>query len=129
MKASKENYHLYNNKLRNYASENRNSGTKAEACLWKYALSKKKTGYTFKRQRPVLQYIADFMCQDLKLIIEVDGSSHDSLEMYINDQKREQQLINAGFVVLRFTNEEVLTSMDWVKKEISNKIREIELQQ
>ena len=69
------------------------------------------------------------MCQDLKLIIEVDGSSHDSLEMYINDQKREQQLINAGFVVLRFTNEEVLTSMDWVKKEISNKIREIELQQ
>lgn len=78
--AGNRSHHLYNNRLRKFARENRNHGTKAEAYLWKYALSKKKTGYTFKRQRPVLNFIADFMCQDLKLIIEVDGSSHDSRE-------------------------------------------------
>lgn len=51
--------------------------TKAEACLWKYVLSSGKLkGYKFKRQRPVLQYIADFMCPDLMLIIEVDGITH-----------------------------------------------------
>jgi len=126
MKASKENHHLYNNRLRTYARQNRNGGTKAEACLWKYALSKKKTGYTFKRQRPVMNYIADFMCQDLKLIIEVDGSSHDSPEALAKDQKRQTDLEAAGFEVIRFTNAEVLRGMDRMRREIGRKIREIE---
>lgn len=126
MKASKENHHLYNNRLRTYARQNRNAGTKAEAYLWKCALSKKKTGYTFKRQRPVMNYIADFMCQDLKLIIEVDGSSHDSPEALARDQKRQLDLVAAGFTVIRFTNEEVLEEMDGVRREIGRKIRKIE---
>jgi len=126
MKASKENHHLYNNRLRTYARQNRNAGTKAEACLWKYALSKKKTGYTFKRQRPVMDYIADFMCQDLKLVIEVDGSSHDSLSAFVTDRKRQMDLEAAGFTVIRFTNAEVLKEMDGVRREIGRRIKEIE---
>ena len=129
MKASKENYHLYNNRLRKFARENRSYGTIAEACLWKYALSRKKTGYTFKRQRPVLNYIADFMCQELKLIIEVDGNSHDSPEAFERDKIRQIELEQAGFVVIRFTNEEVLKELDGVRKEIDSKIREIEASQ
>ncbi|MBO6524895.1 MAG: DUF559 domain-containing protein [Balneolaceae bacterium] len=99
---------------------NRKKATKAEACLWKYALSKKQTGHTFKRQRPVLRYIADFMCQELKLIIEVDGSSHNQLDVRIKDLKRQMELEDVGFTVLRFTDEEVLENMDDVKRVISD---------
>lgn len=65
MKADKSNFHAYNNNLRKFANRNRHKATKAEACLWKYILrAKKMNGYGFKRQRPVLNYIADFMCQE-----------------------------------------------------------------
>ena len=63
--------------------------TKAEACLWKYVLKgRMMKEYQFRRQRPVLQYVADFMCKELKLIIEVDGSSHNYKQIYIKDIKK-----------------------------------------
>ena len=129
MKANHQNHHLYNNRLRTFAKENRNGGTKAEVCLWKYALSKKKLGYTVKRQRSVLNYIADFMCQDLNLIIEVDGSIHDSAEAQAKDSIRQRELEGAGFRVIRFTNEDVLRNMDSVRSELAKIVREIELDQ
>lgn len=89
--------------------------TKAEACLWKYVLrASKMKGYGFRRQRPVLNYIADFMCKELMLIIEVDGSIHELEEVRKNDAQRQKALEEAGFTVLRFTNEEVLTNIHWV---------------
>ncbi|HBZ38322.1 MAG TPA: hypothetical protein DEO59_07500, partial [Balneola sp.] len=88
-------------------------------------LSKKKTGYTFKRQRPVLNYIADFMCQELSLIIEVDGSSHDDLIVRMNDLNRQMRLENAGFTVIRFSNEDVLKNMDEVRRVISQVITKL----
>ena len=52
--------------------------TKSEACLRKYVLGRRQMmGYQFRRQRPVLEYIVDFMCMDLLLIVEVDGITHD----------------------------------------------------
>jgi very-short-patch-repair endonuclease len=72
-------------------------------------------GYGFRRQRPVLQYIADFMCKPLMLIIEVDGSIHELEEVRKNDEQRQKALEEAGFTVLRFTNEEVLTNIGWVQ--------------
>jgi very-short-patch-repair endonuclease len=86
--------------------------TKAEACLWKYALSKKRLlGLTFRRQRPILQYIVDFVCLKLKLVIEVDGYSHEISENQEKDVLRQKDLENSGFVVLRFKDEEVLNDM------------------
>ena len=53
--------------------------TKAEACLWKYVLrAGQLKSYQFRRQRPILNYVADFMCMELMLIIEVDGITHHS---------------------------------------------------
>lgn len=126
MEADKSNNFGYNTNLKELAAINRKKATKAEACLWKYALSKKQTGYTFKRQRPVLNYIADFMCQELKLIIEVDGSSHDDLVVRLKDLKRVMELENFGFTVIRFTDEDVLENMDDVKRMISKTIAESE---
>ncbi len=77
--------------------------TKAEACLWKFVLgAKQMMGYQFRRQRPVLNYIADFMCKELNLIIEVDGITHQWEGVADNDLIREEKLTSVGFYILRF---------------------------
>src|SRR5258708_32554958 len=99
--------------------------TKAEACLWKYALSTSQMkGYKFRRQRPVINFIADFMCKELMLVIEVDGISHDDERAILKDERRQAALEAAGFTVLRFSDREVLNNMrgvisfleDWIEK-------------
>jgi len=101
--------------------------TKAEACLWKYALrAGLRKGYTFNRQRPVLKFIADFMCKPLSLVIEVDGITHTWPETIAKDKIKDEQLTSAGFYMLRFTDDEVLTNMEYVIEQINLKIAEIE---
>ncbi|MEX2603046.1 MAG: endonuclease domain-containing protein [Gracilimonas sp.] len=118
-----QSFHYYNKGLKPISKVLRKSLTKAEASLWKYGLSKKKRkGYTFNRQRPVLNYVADFMCKKLELIIEVDGSSHDHEKAQERDRIREDNLKAAGFTVLRFTNEDVLKNMDAVCDRIDREI-------
>jgi very-short-patch-repair endonuclease len=120
-KADSSNLWHYNKALRAYSSSNRKAMTKAEACLWKYSLSKRQMdGYQFLRQRPVLNYIADFMCKELMLIIEVDGLSHHWEEVALNDNTREQALIEGGFMVLRFNDDDVLNHID----DVSYRIRD-----
>jgi very-short-patch-repair endonuclease len=127
MEATKENLYGYNPRLQNYAATLRKEMTKAEACLWKYVLKARKLrGYQFRRQRPVLNYIADFMCMELMLIIEVDGLTHHWEETSKKDHKRQQELESAGFTVLRFTDEDVLKDInavlsfleDWIDKQL-----------
>jgi len=122
--ANKDNFCSYNKSLQPFANELRKEMTKAEACLWKYVLrAGQMNGYKFRRQRPVLSYIADFMCKELRLIIEVDGITHDTkLE---KDEHRTDELRRAGFNVFRFTDEEVLTNIQGVAGEIKNIIEEI----
>lgn len=94
--------------------------TKAEACLWKYVLKAKKlNGCSFRRQRPVGFYIADFICFELSLIIEVDGYSHTLEDVYNKDIVKSRNLKNLGYEVMRFTDAEVLN-------DISNVIRRLE---
>ncbi|GET28850.1 endonuclease domain-containing protein [Prolixibacter sp. SD074] len=117
----------YNKKLKNFARHMRKKGTKAEAALWKYGLKAgKMRGYQFRRQRPILNYIADFMCKDLKLIIEVDGITHHDEEQLERDKQRDHNLNNAGFTVLRLTDEMVLNRMDLALTEIDNWITQNE---
>lgn len=122
---SSNNY--YNKSLRPYARQNRKQMTKAEACLWKYALKAKGMGYTFNRQRPVLNYIADFMCKELKLIIEVDGYTHLLEEVIQKDIIRQKNLETAGFKVIRFKDEEVLKEMNRVRAVILETIEQMKM--
>lgn len=79
----------YNKELNEIARKLRKESTPAEIRLWTKLLhAKKMKGYQFLRQRPVLNYIADFMCKELKLIIEVDGESHESEDQWYKDKKR-----------------------------------------
>jgi very-short-patch-repair endonuclease len=115
----------YNPSLKFYAGDLRRNMTKAEACLWKYVLKGKKVrGYLFNRQRPVLQYIGDFMCKELRLIIEVDGITHHWDETIRRDEKRQKDLENAGYFVMRFTDEEVLKNINNVRLKIEGWIEE-----
>lgn len=123
----KQNYYAYNPKLQPFANRLGKGLTKAEACLWKYALrAGMRQGCTFRRQRPVMNYKADFMCKELKLIIEVDGITHTWSENVEKDKKREERLKQAGFFVIRFTDDEVLHGISRVIETIDSKIQEIE---
>jgi len=116
MKATRENNLLYNKAQKEFAQDLRYTMTKAAACLWKYALrAKAMKGYTFNRQRPILNYIADFTCKKLNLIIEIDGYTH-TLEATIEkDRIKQHDLEKAGFRVLRFTDDEILKGIENVK--------------
>ena len=125
----KEDYsnHNYNEKLQPFANKLRKEMTKAEACLWKYILKAKQLkGYQFRRQRPVLKYIADFLCMELMLIIEIDGLTHNWEETIIKDKMKQADLEAAGYTVLRFTDDEVLNNInivhDFLEHWIANKI-------
>jgi very-short-patch-repair endonuclease len=117
----------YSKKLQPFAKELRQNMTKAEACLWKYVLrAGKMHGHKFRRQRPVLNYIADFMCFDLKLIIEVDGYTHILDETYEKDQQKDRDLKEAGYHVLRFRDDEVLKGIWNVSRCIEQYVEEFE---
>ena len=63
--------------LKEYARKLRTKSTKSEIVLWKCLKGKQMRGYDFHRQKPLLDYIADFFCHELLLVIEVDGASHE----------------------------------------------------
>lgn len=112
---------FYNKSLQPNASELRKSMTKAEACLWKYILrSRGVNGYQFRRQRPILGYIVDFVCLELKLVIEVDGISHLYDEVIKKDSKKQKALEKNGFTVLRFRDEEVLKHINSVRHAVES---------
>jgi very-short-patch-repair endonuclease len=111
-KATQKNNYHYNKQLKTFARELRNNGTKSEACFWKYLVSSRQFhGYQFLRQRPILNYIADFVCFELMLVIELDGLTHDFEEVVVKDIQKEKILISVGFTVFRFSDWEVLNRM------------------
>ncbi len=83
-------------------------------------------GYGFRRQRPVLNFIADFMCKEFKLVIEVDGITHTWPETITKDKRKDEKLKAAGFYILRFDDDDVLQNMNWVIEEIDLTIETIE---
>jgi len=127
MRATKKNHYAYNKELQPIANSLRSNATKAEACLWKYILrAGQMKGYSFRRQRPALKSITDFMCQPLMLIIEVDGGVHKEEQVAAKDLERQRKLEAAGFAILRFTNVEVLYCIDEVRTRIAVWIEDYE---
>ncbi|MBV6485696.1 MAG: 8-amino-7-oxononanoate synthase [Flavobacteriales bacterium] len=104
---------LYNKKLKTLARNNRKEMTKAEAKIWNNLLRKNQCfGLRFLRQRPILDYIVDFMCPELKLIVEIDGYSHQFEYVYENDVIRQKTLESSGYRFLRFTDDEVMNDFN-----------------
>jgi very-short-patch-repair endonuclease len=81
--------------------------THAENVIWEELRNRKLLNYKFRRQHPLNNYIADFYCHELKLVIELDGRYHDLEEVKEKDQKRTEDLQDLGITVYRITNEEL----------------------
>ena len=109
----------YNPNLKELAKNLRNNSTKAEIILWQKLKRKQMYGYDFHRQKPIDNYILDFYCYELNLVIEVDGYSHEFLEVYQKDTIKEKKMLELGINVLRFTDNQVL-------KDTENVLRAIE---
>jgi very-short-patch-repair endonuclease len=101
--------------LRRSAREMRSHPTDVERDLWWRLRDRKLGGLKFRRQRPEGPYIADFVCLEAKLIVELDGAQH---EGSIADRHRTQDLKRMGFDVIRFSNEEVRRDIDAVCERI-----------
>ena len=102
----------YNPILKEFARQLRNDSTKTEIFLWLKLKGKQMYGYDFHRQKPIDNYILDFFCPELMLGIEVDGYSHEFLEVYTKDTIKEKRMNELGITVLRFSDEEVLNDME-----------------
>ena len=103
--------------LKNNAVNNRKNPTDAETLLWQ-CIRDRQLGLKFRRQHAIGDYIADFICLEISLIIEVDGKYHNIEEQQEKDRIRTEFLNEQGFYVLRFTNEEVINRTEWVLKSI-----------
>ncbi len=95
----------YQKSLRKYL---RNNATRSEKVFWKHLKERRVDGFKFKRQCGIGNYIVDFYCPRLELVIEIDGNIHDLPEVKERDLIREEYLRSLGLTIVRFTNEDVL---------------------
>ncbi len=100
----------------------RKNMTSAELALWN-KLRKKQFGYKFHRQTPLVDFVVDFYCHELKLAIEVDGGLHSHPEVHVNDLERQQKIESYGVQFLRFENKEIKTDINAVLQVIENWIK------
>lgn len=101
----------YNPHLKQLSRKLRNDSTLGEILLWKELSNKKMRGFDFHRQKPLLNYIVDFYCYELDLVIEVDGIYHTYEDTSAADQNRENELMTFNLTILRFTEQEVRKDM------------------
>ena len=97
------------NRTLRFAKQLRKEMTEAEGKLWSALRSRRFENFKFRRQVPIGKYIADFVCQDCKLIIEVDGLQHQGSE---HDKVRDAWLISVGYRILRFWNPDIYVALD-----------------
>ena len=114
----------YNKQLNVLARKLRNNSTLAEVLLWNQLKQRRMLEYQFLRQRPIGNYIVDFFCYKLKLVIEIDGESHDRKKEA--DEIRQNYLEKTGLTVLRFGDHAVKTEMKGVLNKIYNWITDKE---
>lgn len=113
----------YNPKLVSLARKLRNDSTLSEILLWQQLKNRQFLGYDFDRQKPIDNYIVDFFCRELMLVIEIDGSSHDY--KYEKDLSRQKQIERFGITVIRFEDFRVKRDMDGVLEELKWQIRQL----
>jgi very-short-patch-repair endonuclease len=118
-------YLPYNKNLKHLSRNLRNESTLAEIVLWK-ELRAAGVGYTFNRQKPILNYIVDFYCKPLNLVIEVGGITHWDEEQVKQDKIRQAELEKLGLHFLRFDDSDVLKDLENVIQSIEFTIEELE---
>ena len=98
----------------------RRDSTSAELRLWNRIHSRAIDGHKFVRQEPIGPYIVDFVCREKRLIVELDGGQHAES---VRDRTRDQWLAQHNYRVLRFWNNDVMSSMDGVLETIATALQ------
>jgi very-short-patch-repair endonuclease len=111
-------------KIRSIARALRKNSTDAERLLWAALRDHRLNGASFRRQVPIKNFIADFVCHAAKLVIELDGGQHFSDQAEQADAARSAVIEAQGFKVLRFSNLDVMTNRDGVLETIASAIAE-----
>ena len=107
--------------LKDFARHNRREMTESETVLWN-ALRNMKAGVRFRRQHPIGDYIADFICLPAKLVIEVDGGYHQEPLQQESDEQRTKFLESKGYQVIRIKNEEISNDLNEVVMRIKAEV-------
>lgn len=99
-------------RMRANAKALRQAMTPAETLLWRYLKAHRNGGLGFRRQVPIGPYIVDFVCHEARLVVELDGESHDFEDIAAADLVRERWLLENGYRMLRFSNRDVLSNLE-----------------
>ena len=114
----------YNKALTALARENRNNPTKPESRIWNFVLrQRQRAAYKFLRQKPIGNFIVDFYCSELCLVIEIDGDSHAETIEY--DELRTAELQSLGLTVIRYSNHEVMGNIEGVYEDLWSRIQDV----
>lgn len=112
----------YNDKRQKKIRQNlRNNSTFSEKLLWK-EIRNNQLGVKFRRQFGINKYIVDFYCPKLKLVIEIDGATHETKEELENDNIRQKFLEELGIKVKRYTNTDILNNLEGVLVDLMDEI-------
>ena len=95
----------------------RKTMTKSETVLWKY-IKGEQLLVKFRRQVSIQNYIVDFYCPQLKLIVEVDGSTHNEEEVFKKDVERDKILKDLGFEIIRYNSERIFNNLNEVLSDL-----------
>lgn len=109
-------------KTRTRARTLRRELTKAEAAMWSMLRDLRPFGARFRRETPIGPYIADFAWLSARVVIEVDGDTHETEHGRRHDQRRDSFMRAQGFTVLRFDNLDVIEAADHVFMMIANEL-------
>jgi very-short-patch-repair endonuclease len=102
----------------------RQSGSVIEKILWNVLrLSREQKEIKFRYQHPLRPYIVDFVCLPARLVVEIDGPSHDASSE--KDQCRQKLLEDKGYMIVRFSNADVLNDVHAVASTIRQKAKEL----
>jgi very-short-patch-repair endonuclease len=115
----------YNAQLKQNSKSLRKAENLAEVLLWNELRAGTFLGHKFQRQKPILNYIVDFYCKALNLVIEIDGSSHESAQAILYDAERDRQMQVIGLTILRISDTDVKNNMYNALRAIENCINAI----
>jgi very-short-patch-repair endonuclease len=117
----------YKNTLKHLARNLRNGSTLSEVLLWKQ-IKGRSLGVQFHRQVPIDNFIIDLYCHEIKLAIEIDGSSHNNEQVYKNDIERQERLDGLGVHFIRFNDLSVKKDMANVILALQNEIERLTIE-
>ena len=113
----------YKKKLKPLSQNLRKQGVESEVKMWAYLKKNQVQDIRFYRQRPIGPYIVDFLCSKLKLVIEIDGFTHDEKVKY--DEKRQDYLEKEGYCVLRFLDRDVFRNLEGIFEVIHQYVKDL----